>query len=76
MANDRAPSVVVTGIGAVTPLGENFPSSWDALIAGRAADAPVEVFDTSGCRAHRACSAKLPELPGLSRKALSRLSRA
>ena len=76
MAGDPANRVVVTGIGAVTPLGENFPSSWDALIAGRAADAPVEVFDTSGCRAHRACSAKLPELPGRTRKALSRLSRA
>ena len=68
--------VVVTGVGAVTPLGETFPASWEKLIAGRAADAPLELFDTSGCRCHRACSARLPELPDLSRKALSRLSRA
>jgi 3-oxoacyl-[acyl-carrier-protein] synthase II len=69
---------VVTGVGAVTPLGTTFPESWDALIAGRSADAPVppEIFDTTGCRAHRACAARLPELPDLSRKALSRLSRA
>jgi 3-oxoacyl-[acyl-carrier-protein] synthase II len=76
MAGDRTNSVVVTGIGAVTPLGETFPASWDALIAGRAADAPLELFDTSGCRAHRACSARLPDLPHFPRKALSRLSRA
>jgi 3-oxoacyl-[acyl-carrier-protein] synthase II len=76
MADDRAICVVVTGVGAVTPLGGNFPASWDALIAGRSADAPLDLFDTSGCRAHRACSAQLPDLPGFSRKALSRLSRA
>jgi 3-oxoacyl-[acyl-carrier-protein] synthase II len=68
--------VVVTGLGAVTPLGGTFPASWDALIAGRAAVAPLELFDTSGCRCHRACSASLPELPGFSHKKLSRLSRA
>jgi 3-oxoacyl-[acyl-carrier-protein] synthase II len=76
MATDSDRRVVVTGVGAVTPLGETFPASWEALIAGRSADAPLELFDTSGCRCHRACSASLPKLPDLSRKALSRLSRA
>lgn len=75
MLSASARRVVVTGLGAVTPLGENFPASWDALIAGQAADAPLELFDTSGCRAHRAFSARLPDLPDLSHKALSRLSR-
>jgi len=68
--------VVVTGIGAVTPLGENFPASWEALTAGKEAQAPLELFDTSGCRCHHAASAKLPPLPGFSAKALRRLSRA
>ncbi len=68
--------VVITGIGAVTPLGENLSDSWEALIAGRDAEAPVELFDTSGCRCHRAASATLPPLPGIRPKALSRLSRA
>jgi 3-oxoacyl-[acyl-carrier-protein] synthase II len=68
--------IVVTGTGAVTPLGENFPDSWSALIAGRDADAPLELFDTSGCRCHRAASARLPELAGVPRKIRSRLSRA
>jgi 3-oxoacyl-[acyl-carrier-protein] synthase II len=68
-------NVVVTGMGAVTPLGENLASSWSALTAGRDAQAPLDLFDTSGCRCHQAASASLPPLPGLTKKALSRLSR-
>lgn len=69
-------SVVVTGIGAVTPLGETISQSWSALIAGKDAEAPLELFDTSGCRCHRAAVATLPDLPGLKAKELSRLPRA
>jgi 3-oxoacyl-[acyl-carrier-protein] synthase II len=72
----EASRIVVTGVGAVTPLGANFPDSWSALIAGRNADAPLELFDTSGCRSHRAASARLPELPDLPRKKTARLARA
>jgi len=68
--------VVITGLGAITPLGENVSQSWEALIAGKDADAPLELFDTTGCRCHRAAVAALPHLPGLRPKALSRLSRA
>jgi 3-oxoacyl-[acyl-carrier-protein] synthase II len=68
--------IVVTGIGAVTPLGADFPTSWSALIAGRDAQAPLTLFDTSGCRCHHAASAELPPLPGFSAKKLSRISRA
>jgi len=67
--------VVITGLGAVTPLGENVADSWDALIAGKNAEGPLELFDTTGCRCHRAATASLPSLPGMSPKALSRLSR-
>ncbi|HUB68562.1 MAG TPA: beta-ketoacyl-[acyl-carrier-protein] synthase family protein [Candidatus Methylacidiphilales bacterium] len=68
--------VVVTGVGAVTPLGENVSQSWEALAGGKEADAPLELFDTSGCRCHRAATASLPSLPSMRPKALSRLSRA
>jgi 3-oxoacyl-[acyl-carrier-protein] synthase II len=68
--------IVVTGLGAVTPLGENFRVSWNALIAGRDAQAPLDLFDTTGCRCHHAASAGLPPLPGLSAKATRRLARA
>ena len=27
--------VVVTGLGAVTPLGNDVPTTWEALVAGR-----------------------------------------
>jgi 3-oxoacyl-[acyl-carrier-protein] synthase II len=69
-------AVVVTGMGAVTPLGADLAASWSALIAGRDAEAPVELFDTSGCRCHRAAFAPLPDLPGLPAKMLRRLPRA
>ncbi len=68
-------SIVVTGIGAVTPLGANFPASWDALIAGRDAQAPLDLFDTSGCRCHHAASAALPALDDLPAKIVRRFSR-
>jgi 3-oxoacyl-[acyl-carrier-protein] synthase II len=76
-APDTSPRrIVVTGVGAVTPLGENFRDSWDALIAGRDAVAPMELFDTSDCRCHHAATARPPELPNLPRKIVRRLNRA
>jgi 3-oxoacyl-[acyl-carrier-protein] synthase II len=68
--------VLVTGFGAVTPLGGDFPSSWRALLDGRDADRPLTLFDTSGCRCHRGASAELPDLPDVSQKILRRFSRA
>jgi len=68
--------IVVTGLGAVTPLGETFAASWNALIAGRDAAAPLDLFDTTGCRCHCAAGAVLPPLPYLSAKATRRLPRA
>lgn len=68
--------VVITGMGAVTPLGKNGADSWRALLAGKDAEAPLELFDTSGYRCHRAATASLPDLPDLrSGKRLSRASR-
>jgi 3-oxoacyl-[acyl-carrier-protein] synthase II len=40
--------VVVTGVGAVTPLGLDVPSLWSALTAGRSGIRPIKSFDTSG----------------------------
>jgi 3-oxoacyl-[acyl-carrier-protein] synthase II len=70
--------IVITGLGAVTPLGENFSASWTALIAGRDAQAPLDLFATKNCRCHHAAVATLPSLPEFSRKekALRRLARA
>ena len=39
--------VVVTGLGAVTPLGLDVASTWEALLAGRSGVGPIEAFDAS-----------------------------
>jgi len=40
--------VVITGIGLVTPLGLDTPSSWDALVAGRNGVGAITKFDATG----------------------------
>jgi 3-oxoacyl-[acyl-carrier-protein] synthase II len=40
--------VVVTGLGAVTPLGLDAPSTWDAAVAGRSGVGFIESFDVTG----------------------------
>ena len=44
--------VVVTGLGMVSPVGNDVPSSWEAMLAGRSGIAPITRFDASGlgCR--------------------------
>ena len=44
--------VVVTGLGAVSPVGNDVASSWEALLAGRSGIGPITRFDASGlgCR--------------------------
>ena len=44
--------VVVTGLGAISPVGNDVASSWDALLAGRSGIGPITHFDASGlgCR--------------------------
>lgn len=42
--------VVITGMGAITPLGHNIPDTWAALLAGQSGIAPLTRFDTSDLR--------------------------
>jgi 3-oxoacyl-(acyl-carrier-protein) synthase len=43
-------SIVVTGLGCVTPLGNDVPSFWQKLIAGKTGIAPITKLDTTGLR--------------------------
>ena len=43
--------VVVTGMGAVTPLGNNAADTWEGLKTGRNGIAPITLFDTEKYKA-------------------------
>ena len=50
--------VVVTGIGAVTPLGNNAEETWKNLLAGKSGAGPITLFDASPCKTQFACEVK------------------
>jgi len=50
--------VVVTGLGAVSPLGLDATSTWQALIEGRSGVSPITVFDTRDCPTKIAANVK------------------
>ena len=50
--------VVVTGMGALTPLGPTVDEFWDGLVAGQSGAATIESFDPEGLRVTFACELK------------------
>ncbi|WP_294919535.1 beta-ketoacyl-ACP synthase II [Prevotella sp.] len=50
--------VVVTGLGAVTPLGNNAEDTWNNLVAGVSGAAPITQFDASQFKTQFACEVK------------------
>ncbi len=50
--------VVVTGMGAVTPLGLDVPSSWEGICAGRSGVATITQFDASAFTTRFSASVK------------------
>jgi 3-oxoacyl-[acyl-carrier-protein] synthase II len=50
--------VVITGIGAVTPLGNSREAFWDALIAGRSGVGLITAYDSSKLHTHIAAEVK------------------
>ena len=50
--------VVITGLGAVTPLGNDVASTWEAAKAGRSGAAPITDFDASKFKTQFACEVK------------------
>ncbi len=50
--------VVVTGLGAVTPLGNDVPTTWNALLNGESGAGPITHFDASEFKTQFACEVK------------------
>ena len=50
--------VVISGLGAVTPLGSDVESTWEALLAGRSGAGEITQFDSSRFTVHFACEVK------------------
>lgn len=50
--------VVITGLGALTPIGNSVREYWDGLRAGRSGSGPITRFDASKFRTRFACEVK------------------
>jgi len=50
--------VVITGMGAITPIGNNVKDFWNNLILGKSGSAPILRFDTSAYKTKFACEVK------------------
>ena len=50
--------VVVTGLGAITPLGNTVAEFWDGLMQGKSGAGPITYFDNSLFKTHFACEVK------------------
>ena len=62
--------VVVTGLGAVTPLGNSVEETWQNLLVGKSGAAPITHFDASRFKTQFACEVKNfnPDDFGIDRK--------
>ncbi|HEA29409.1 MAG TPA: beta-ketoacyl-[acyl-carrier-protein] synthase II, partial [Leeuwenhoekiella sp.] len=50
--------VVVTGLGALTPIGNNIDEYWDGLRSGKSGCAPITYFDAEKFKTKFACELK------------------
>ena len=68
--------VVITGMGMVSPLGNDVQSSWSRLLAGESGAAPIAAFDHTDYNVHFACELKdFEPTTWIDRKASRRMDR-
>ena len=73
---DPARRAVVTGLGAVTPIGNTAPLYWQNLIAGASGVGPITQFDPSGLDVRIAAEVKdFDPTIAMDRKMARRMSR-
>ena len=58
MSSNGRRRVVITGMGAVTPLGNDVQTSWQNLVSGQSGAAEITQFDASAYFVHFACELK------------------
>ena len=70
----RLKRVVVTGLGALTPIGECVTDFWQSLVKGTSGAGPITKFDTTQFKTRFACELKrFDPLNHFDRKELSRM---
>ena len=68
--------VVVTGLGALTPIGNTKDEYWDALVSGKSGAAPITYFDAEKFKTKFACELKNFEpTKFIDRKLVNRMDR-
>ena len=73
---DLARRAVVTGMGAVTPIGNTATDYWNALVAGTSGAAPITSFDATGLDVRIAAEVKgFDPTAAMDRKMARRMSR-
>ena len=50
--------VVISGLGALTPIGNTLPEFWEGLVSGKSGAAPITYFDASEFKTKFACELK------------------
>ena len=72
-----AKRIVVTGVGAMTPVGQDAGTSWQSLLDGKSGVAPIAGFEAEGARPPYAAEVKdfAPERAGVPRRKLKMMGR-
>jgi 3-oxoacyl-[acyl-carrier-protein] synthase II len=74
--NDLSRRAVVTGVGAVTPIGNDHPTFWRNLVAGVSGGGPITHFDASSFEVRIAAEVKgFDPATAMDRKMARRMSR-
>lgn len=75
--NNHQPRIVITGLGAITPIGNDVTTFWENMKAGVSGAGPITTFDTTDFFSQIACEVKdFEPSDWIDRKTAKRLARA